>query len=92
MCSFYTTTEVDNINTIIHKFSTEGCEPNEVTDIKLMEVGLLLNNPDYTAKEFAFGHDEMIKEIFMKKINIPDWKKWWIKKVEKWTKINIKIS
>ena len=92
VCSFYKTIEVNNISDLTWRFSNIHNEQNEVSDIKLWKVSLFFDFPDRMTDTFAFGHDKMIREIFKKRIQIPDWKRRLINKVEKLTKIDLRIS
>lgn len=60
---------------ILHwsNFSKDHMEPNEVSDIKWIPI------KDINEYPWAFGHRDLILEIYNKRINIPFWKKWLIK-------------
>lgn len=59
-------------------FSYEHMEENEVKNIKWIQVS------DINQYNWAFNHDEIIKETFNMFINIPWWKKFIINKYHKW--------
>lgn len=92
ICSFYAIREVNDVSEIRSEFTFDNNEQNEVTDIDLWWIGYFKESSERAAQSMAFGHDMMIKEIFKKRVQIPNWKKWLIGKIEKLTKIDLRIS
>lgn len=90
VCSFYAVREVNDISEI--SFSYDNNEQNEVADIDLWRVGYFKELPKDAAKEMAFGHDKMIREIFDKRINIGFVNKYIIDTATKIGEINIPIE
>lgn len=92
ICSYYGEMEVERKDDLTCLFSKSHCEPDEVENIALWSVSDLILLPNTYHSKIAFGHDIMIKEIFKKRVQIPDWKWWLIEKIEKLTKIDLRIS
>ena len=88
VCSFYGTMKVNDLREV--QPNLENCELNEVEMAIWLPVQLLMNGK--SQKDFAFGHDKMIREIFIKRININPIKRWLIEKIGKWTKINLNMQ
>ena len=88
VCSFYGVMKVDDIMDI--NTSYEHCEKDEVIDINWCPVENFFKMNMTSA--FAFGHEKMIREIFSKRININPIKRWLIRIVERWTKINLSMQ
>ena len=92
VCSFYGMEEVDTIEDVKCKFSMEHNEKDEVEDIELLDLEDLFTWHSHYHTTFAFGHDDMIREIFKKRININWVKKLIIRWGENLSKIDLRIS
>ena len=90
VCSFFAVKKVDSLQDI--EVTTKHSENNEVSDIDCWKVSYFKDYPEDAAKEMAFGHDKMIREIFDKRINIGPSHKYFIDSMIKSTKINIDIE
>lgn len=92
VCSFYGIEAVNSLLEVTCRFSTEHNEKDEVEDIELLDIEDLFAWPAHYHSAFAFGHDQMIREIFKKRVNICWVKRLAIRLGEKLSKIDIRIS
>lgn len=93
VCSFFAIKKVNDLSEIQNQFTYDNnAEQNEVTDISLWRVGYFYELPDAATKEMAFKHDQMIREIFDKRINVNLIDSYFINFVERNTKINLNIE
>ena len=92
VCSFYGILKVKDIREVMGKLNMDNCEKDEVDEVGFWRVKDILARPHLYAGCTAFGHDEMIVEIYKKRIKCGWLKRWIISLGERLSKIDIKIS
>ena len=90
VCSFFAVKEVTDIFDI--NTTTKNCEKDEVDDVKFIRVEEFDDENRKWSKNMAFGQDQMIREIFNKRINIGPMSKHFIDMVGKLTKLNVNVE